>query len=359
MSPSGRRERFGPIRSTPPDRAGRPRSAASRWTKSRIGDEGDFPNGGLWRFDSPTESIFVKRTGRSYLGADPVWQLSVDDRDPQWWGREAAFYASDLARFGWDVDCGPAECFAVERRADEIDLWLEYVDAVPLPVSRYETAVRGLARWQAGFADADDPALSTGWLVQHVARRRLDNAATAKHPGWRLLLEAGLSEDARRWAESRLDSTAAAAVLGELPQVPTHHDFHHMNLGANGDRVVILDWATVGWGPVGHDAANLVIDRAADGDVDPGELWSLLLAAYGDELRKSGLDLDPSVIARSAAVSVTIRMGWLLDFLLDRVETQGPSSLLPLLPVTNFLADLAVTSGGHRGVRRSPPSAVG
>jgi hypothetical protein len=345
MSPGDRTRRFGPIRSTPPDHLAGARSAASRWTRSRVGDDGDFPNGGLWRFDSATESIFVKRTGRSYLGADPVWRLSVDDLDPQWWGREAAFYASDLARVGWGADCAPAVCLAIERRADEIDLWLEHVETVPLPLSRYETALRGLARWQAEFSDADDSVLSRGWLAQHVSRRRLDNAATARHPGWSRLLAAGLSERACRWAENRFDSAAVAAALRALPQLPTHHDFHHMNLGSNGDRVVILDWATVGWGPVGHDAANLVIDRAAEGDVDPGELWSRLLGAYGDELRASGVDIDQAAILRSAAVSSTIRMGWLLDFLLTRVEAEDPSNLLPMIPVANFLADLVVAEG--------------
>jgi hypothetical protein len=151
---------------------------------SRFGGDGPFPNGGLWRFESLTRSVFVKRTGSAYLGRDPVWRLSLEEQDPQWWGREAAFYGSDLALAGWSDSCGPAECFAVDARSDEIDLWLEYVDTIPLPVSEYESAVQGLARWQVEHRQSDSPVLSRGWLAQHVSRRHLNNASTTKHDGW-------------------------------------------------------------------------------------------------------------------------------------------------------------------------------
>ncbi len=288
--------------------------------------------------------MFVKRIGAAYLGDDPVWMLSVDQRDPQWWGREAAFYESGLARRGWSDDCSPPECFGLDAREDEIDLWLEWVERVPLTSGEYGSAVKGLARWQAAQLDYDGPVLSHGWLAQHVSRRKLDNAVTLAHPGWAALLAAGLSKDARIWAQGRVVDTAhvAAAIRG-FPELPTHHDFQGMNIGSSGSHITILDWATVGWGPVGHDVGNLVVDRSADGDVDPRELWSTLLGEYGNELRMSGIDIDQEVIERSAEASSAVRMGWLLDFLLDGTCGDDTSILMPLIPVANLLTEFAMS----------------
>lgn len=113
--------------------------------------------------------MFVKRIGAAYLGDDPVWMLSVDQRDPQWWGREAAFYESGLARRGWSDDCSPPECFGLDAREDEIDLWLESVERVPLTSGEYGSAVKGLARWQAAQLEYG---LRAEWSMPRTSRQR-------------------------------------------------------------------------------------------------------------------------------------------------------------------------------------------
>ena len=69
--------RFGPLRAAPPDEvvAGLGGAAAgTTWTAHRLGGEGGYPNGGIWRVgadrrrgEGPSAAV-VKRTGAAYLG---------------------------------------------------------------------------------------------------------------------------------------------------------------------------------------------------------------------------------------------------------------------------------------------------
>lgn len=336
-------KRFGVIRSIPPAAARQGVDSSQGWKISQLGDHGEYPNGGLWRFAASDVALIVKRTGSEFLGGDPIWRLSVDDADPQWWGRESAFYRSNLGTGGWSDSCSAATCFAVDEGESGVDLWLEEVGSLPLPLSRYEDAVVGLATWQGHWKESTHSVLSRHWIAQHVGRRQLDNDLTLHRPGWALLFEAGLEREVRHWAAERItDPSGVRHVLDRFTQLPTHHDFHHMNLGLKSEQVVIIDWATVGWGPVGHDVGNLVIDRAAHGDTNVVDLWDTLLAAYNSQLTAVGLAIPDHELRRAAAISTTIRMGWVIDFLLNNAVEDRIADLAPLIPVVNFLAKLHV-----------------
>ena len=59
--------------------------------------------------------------------------------------------------------------------------------------------------------------------------------------------------------------------LDALPRVLSHGDYSLGNLIDAGEDVVALDWATVGWEPIGFDLGHLALSAGAD----PTEAWLL------------------------------------------------------------------------------------
>ncbi|MFD2082581.1 Phosphotransferase enzyme family protein [Actinopolymorpha cephalotaxi] len=329
--------RFGPIRQVPPDgvlRAMPGASSGTRWRTDRFGgDEDHYPNGGIWQFTArppasePTSepaadasfSTMVKRTGVNHLGTDPVWRGRPDPADPQWWGREAAFYESDLATSGWAPGVRAAHCYAVDDHDGCRDVWLETVN-VPATLDVCERAVAGLARWQVATASARHSWLSEDWIPTHVRRRDLDNARTLAHPAWPSAIERGLDPALRDVVADRItDPARIRQLLKGFPRVLTHYDFHNANLGLVADKVAIIDWAYVGWGPIGHDTGHLAADVAGR-ELPPDKVWEVLLSAYCDALTEAGWTGDPAVVRRATTTSNVLRLGWQIDHVLSIVE---------------------------------------
>jgi Phosphotransferase enzyme family len=356
------------LRTTPPPdvRAALTGAApGSGWTVDRLGDGWDgYPNGGLWRVTAasrdgtgPFQAV-VKRTGGNHLGHSKVWRCRFDRDDPQWWGREAAFYGSDLARSGWTGGVRAASCYAIDDHDDCRDLWLETVD-IPATLSVYAQAASGLARWQVAHtnnADTDkagntDDWLARGWIPTHVSRFGLDNERTLAHPAWPAAIGRGLDPDLRDLVKERVtDPTEIRDRLREFPQVLTHHDFHHGNVGTIGKDVVIIDWAFVGWGPIGHDAGHLALDVVADlGDVS--QVWQVMQSAYCAGLEEAGWQGDLSVVRRSMVVSNKLRLGWNIDHVLSVADQVSDDDLAAMSTRLSFLANLheqfASSGPGH------------
>ncbi|SDS36751.1 Phosphotransferase enzyme family protein [Actinopolymorpha singaporensis] len=333
--------RFGPIREVPPSgvlRAMPGSGSATTWRSDRFGgDEDRYPNGGIWRFTadplSPEPSgvpfsTMVKRTGPGHLGTDPVWRGRPDPGDPQWWGREAAFYESDLATSGWAPGVRAARCYAVDDHDGCRDVWLETVD-VPATMDICVRATAGLARWQVATAGAEHPWLSEDWIPTHVRRRGLDNARTLAHPAWPSAIERGLDPDLRdAVADRTTDPAEIRQLLQGFPHVLTHYDFHNANIGTVGEDVVIIDWAYVGRGPVGHDAGHLAADVAGR-ELPPDKVWDLLRSAYCDALTEAGWAGDLAVVRRSMTTSNALRLGWQIDHVLSIVDDL-PDDAIPI-----------------------------
>ncbi len=349
MSEPAQEPRFGPIRTNPPrgvvDGVGA--APGATWSSSRLGGESGYPNGGMWRFSSSEDesaSVVVKRTGPRHLGTDHVWRGAVDPADPQWWGREATFYLSRLAVDGWDQGCRAARCLDVDDHDGARDLWLEDVAGIPLPRSEYEAAVTGLARWQVHHRSTKESWLSAGWIPTHLHRRRLDNDHTVAHPAWSRLIDLGVAASARGAVRDRVtDRAVAAKVLDRLPQLLTHYDFHNMNLGQVDGQVVIIDWSTVGWGPVGHDVGFLLIDQASDLGGGAAEVWDDLARTYATALRAAGCEYSTTDICRSVAISNVLRQSWIVDLLLTNSAAMQDQEIVAVAPVINLLASFQAT----------------
>lgn len=341
----GAQARFDPLRATPPAAVVRGVGGdGTLWRAERLGSDGPFPNGGIWRVlqpENPGTSAVVKRTGPAHLGGDQVWAGALEEADPQWWGREAVFYRSDLATSGWTDGTRAARCLAIDDHDDVRDLWLEDVVDLPLPSEEYRRLVRALARWQVHHRDVDHPWLSHGWIAHHLGRRGLDNTRTLGDGRWSRLFDAGIPASVHDAARGRLtDQAAIGRLVDELPQLLTHYDFHHMNLGRVGDEIVIIDWATAGLGPVGHDVGLLLVDRATTvGDRLPEE-WERLITTYAEELRAAGSGLAVAEVERSVAISTVLRHGWVIDYVLASSDDLSAADLAAFAPLLGHLADL-------------------
>ena len=91
------------------------------------------------------------------------------------------------------------------------------------------------------------------------------------------------------------------ALLRELPRVLSHGDFSIGNLIALGADTVALDWAAVGWEPLGFDLAHLALST---GD-DP-------IDAYLDGVGAARANLVRRGFGAAAAIIGASRVHWML-----------------------------------------------
>lgn len=341
--------RFGTLRPEPPSEVLDRLTGAepgSEWTARPMGNDGGYPNGGLWRVtadrtrsDGPSAAV-VKRTGAAYLGTFTAWHLHPDPSAPQWWGREAEFYGSELATSGWTDDVRPARC-DVDDHDDCRDLWLEEVADIPAPFEVCRRAVVGLAHWQVAHPVDEHRQLPADWIPSHLQLQALDNDRTLAHPAWPALIERGADPELRELVRQRItDPAEVDRLLSGFPPMLTHYDFHNGNIGTVDDHVVLIDWAYLGVGPIGHDAGHLALTFEPRDAVDPAIAWETVQNAYCDALVDAGWTGDPGVVRQSMVLSNRLRLGWEIDTLLSLADRASDADLATASHRLLFLGQL-------------------
>ncbi|MEU6719749.1 aminoglycoside phosphotransferase family protein [Nonomuraea sp. NPDC046802] len=162
---------------------------------------------------------------------------AVDPRHWANWRREPLAYSSGL------LPSGPG--LAAPRCYGVIGDGVYLADVGTIPESP-ATAAHRLGRWQADTTTPDLPWLSGHQLAQRIAVSDLNWTDLNVHPRIPALWE---------------QRAELLNCLSQLPHVLVHGDFSHGNLRASEDGLatVVLDWATLGTGPVGADLASLVL----------------------------------------------------------------------------------------------------
>src|SRR3954454_11525824 len=147
----------------------------------------------------------------------------------------------------------------------------------------------GLAgRWLG--RDLDAPWLFRGWIdrdAQPEAREAGLAALRRRNPD----VVARLGDRLRSAERLVLEQGKVRAVLESVPQTLCHHDAVGANVFRSGSRTVLIDWESVGPGPVGADLASLLFSSVRRGDASMGVVAPILddaLAAYADGLRAEG-----------------------------------------------------------------------
>ncbi|WP_345564023.1 phosphotransferase [Nonomuraea rosea] len=210
------------------------------------------------------------RTGRHAPYAD-------DPRHWAYWRREPLAYASGLLPYGTELTA--PRCHGV---VDDV-VYLADVSGSP---GSPRVAARRLGAWQAGAAVPGVP-----WLAGHQLAQRL--AVGEWTPVDADPRVAGLW----RRQEELLNA------LARLPVVLTHGDFSPGNLVASEGRTVVLDWATLGAGPVGADLAALALGTLADPVPD-------YLAGAAGRFRRDDVELG---YRATVALTGAGRVHWMLS----------------------------------------------
>jgi hypothetical protein len=152
-----------------------------------------------------------------------------------YWRRELLAYGMGLVPDGPHLTAPP--CLAVTEDA-------VFLAEVSGPAEKVAVAARRLGAWQA-----TTPVPDVGWLARQVEFTPLDWAKVDAPVLLRRIWE----------CRERL-----LATLETVPRVLSHGDFHQGHLIAGGDVTVVLDWGTLGAGPLGADLAHLALSAGED-----------------------------------------------------------------------------------------------
>ena len=166
---------------------------------------------------------------------------SGDPRHWTYWRREPLAYASGVLPTGPGL--AAPHCHGVVGN-------VVYLAEVSGPAESADVAARRLGAWQATAAVPDVDWLTGHQLKQRIAASRLDWGQVGADPRMAVL-----------WRQRE-------ELLNELQRVPhvlVHGDFSAGNLVARDDMTtVVLDWATLGVGPIGADLASLALSAGSD-----------------------------------------------------------------------------------------------
>ncbi|WP_299166870.1 phosphotransferase family protein [uncultured Arthrobacter sp.] len=171
-------------------------------------------------------------------------------------------------------------------------LWLEEIrheGSRPLDAETILAAARNLGGMGGRWAgrELSEPWHFTGWIDRHSQPEAVEQGLATLRRG-----DPG--------AVSRLGDRMAAAeqlvfrqsryreILKTLPHTLCHHDAVGANVFSSAGRTVLIDWESVGAGPVGADLASLLFASVRRGDALAGVVMPIVddaLVTYAEALR--------------------------------------------------------------------------
>jgi hypothetical protein len=274
---------------------------------------------GLWRVTRADGAAVLKVLTPRRAGAAAHLAASSEVGHWNYWRREAEVYVSGLAATAYPGLPGPRLLDRQDRVDGSVALWLEDVRGTPGPAAGVDALADVAYRLGAGHARWMHRPPGAAWLTRDWLRGyTLASAAPAGEPDWDQPLAvahwpAQLRRDLRTMWERRHD---LLAVADRLPVTLCHHDVWPMNLVMAGDGPVLVDWAYLGHGALGEDAANLALDTFWDGLADIA-LLDDVIGAVGDAYRRGvGGAVDEATVRRAIVVTGAAKYFWIAPRLL-------------------------------------------
>jgi hypothetical protein len=195
-----------------------------------------------------------------------------------------------------------------------VTLWIEEVRHAarrpldPATLLDAAEALGGLAgRWLG--RPPEDAWLFTGWIDRHAQpEAAAAGARTLAAPGPRAT--AVLGDRIPAAARLLAHQDHVRAVLDDLPRTLCHHDATGANVFADGTGIVLIDWESVGAGPVGADLASLLFSSVRRGDAAARDAVAVIDAAvarYAEGIRAAGGSVPPDVVRRGLDAAIALR----------------------------------------------------
>ncbi|CAQ00465.1 phosphotransferase family protein [Clavibacter sepedonicus] len=195
-----------------------------------------------------------------------------------------------------------------------VTLWIEEVRHLgPRPLDRAAlldaaAALGALGGQWLGRAP-EDPWLFTGWIDRHAQPE-------AGADGMRMLAAPGPAARARLGARIPAAARLLAGqdrvrrVLEALPRTLCHHDATGANVFRDAGGIVLIDWESVGPGPVGADLASLLCSSVRRGDASAADVAAVLDEAvdrYAQGIRSTGPDAPTDLVRLGLDASMALR----------------------------------------------------
>jgi Phosphotransferase enzyme family len=264
------------------------------------------------------------------------FRTSTPDTDPTnlfYWQREARLFESNvLANLAPTLNA--PTCYGVDVvSADAIWVWLEHiVDSSPAAweLSDYARAAEAFGVFGGSYL-GERPVPSAPWVATDFLRRFAAGAAPAvahlarvsQHPVLgRLYPSSVVTRVAHIWHQrDRL-----VHALDRLPQTFCHFDAHRGNLllqaAPTGTRLIVIDWATAGAGPIGADAGMLMgvaTQRTVWTHHAYDALDATIFACYLAGLRRTGWQGDERLVRFGYTTTIALRI--VIGYLPDDLHT--------------------------------------
>jgi Phosphotransferase enzyme family len=200
-----------------------------------------------------------------------------------------------------------------------LTLWLEDLSATAAGVNGAElpNVAFDLGQLAGRWVDRapDHPWLFRGWLDRH-------GQPEAVKPALERLRALRSREDIERRVGWTIDQAIALiaqqgvyrSVLGDLPETLCHHDAVAANVfrraGGQEPQTLLIDWESVGPGPVGADLASLLFSSVRRGDISAATFRSVAkaaLAAYTRGLHDAGARLERTQVRLGVHAAIALR----------------------------------------------------
>ncbi|MEH2216112.1 MAG: phosphotransferase [Nostoc sp.] len=309
---------------------------------------------GLWRIagianngsEQLSWSVILKILHLQPKNVGSIFNSSQDPTHWNYWQREALIYTSGILD-NLSGDLVAPRCFTVTQpSANILWLWLEDIQGSPgttWDLERFGVAARHLGYLQGSYVMARSLP-SESWLSRDWHRVWVSNIDNTALEAWReptawqhpLLKEIFSPNIGDRVMNLWSDRHTFLDAVDKAPHTLCHFDITPNNLfsrrNAYGDdQTVLIDWSFVGYGVLGEDIINLVLDSVFLLFVNGSSLIpleKLVLEGYLAGLRSAGWNGDECVVRFTYTALAALHFGLIVGRLLKIVQNESRHSWL-------------------------------